>query len=95
MQRLVVITKQEKTAILGFFTFPKDTSVRNQWAHYCRRKDFIPGKGHRLWSVHFSNECFDKDPELIKQMGLKFNKILKKDAVPNIPLRMDEDEPII
>jgi hypothetical protein len=28
-------------------------------------------------------------------MGLKFNKLLKKGAVPNIPLPVDEDEPII
>jgi hypothetical protein len=80
--------------VCSFYTFPKDTNVRKQWVHYCRRKDFIPGKGHRLCSVHFSNECFEKRPELIKQMGLKFNKQLKTGAVPNIPLLMDDDEPI-
>ena len=75
MKRLGVITKQEKKpSDISFFTFPKDTSVRKQWAHYCRRKDFIPGKGHRVCSVHLTNECFDKDPELKKGMGLKFNK---------------------
>lgn len=70
------------------FHFPKDSKLRKHWIYYCRRKDFTPGDGHRLCSVHFSNKCYDQDPEMLRTLGLEysFRKRLKPDAVPDIPL---------
>nr|XP_022316756.1 THAP domain-containing protein 11-like [Crassostrea virginica] len=85
--------KAEKGSGISFFTFPKDVNLRKQWAHYCRRKEFIPTSGHRLCSVHFSSNCFMHDPQLLDQIGLQetFKKRLKPNSVPDIPL-LTEDE---
>ena len=85
--------KAEKGSGISFFTFPKDDNLRKQWAHYCRRKEFIPTSGHRLCSMHFSSNCFMQDPQFLAQIGLQetFKKRLKPNSVPDIPL-LTEDE---
>lgn len=86
--------KAGKGSGLSFFHFPKDSNLRKQWIYYCRRKDFTPGDGHRLCSVHFSNKCYDQDPEMLSTLGLEysFRKRLKPDAVPDIPLLLEEEQ---
>nr|XP_034334865.1 uncharacterized protein LOC117692019 [Crassostrea gigas] len=86
--------KAGKGSGLSFFHFPKDSNLRKQWIYYCRRKDFTPGDGHRLCSVHFSNKCYDQDPEMLSTLGLEysFRKRLKPDAVPDIPLLFEEEQ---
>lgn len=65
--------KAGKGSGLSFFHFPKDSNLRKQWIYYCRRKDFTPGDGHRLCSVHFSNKCYDQDPEMLSTLGLEYS----------------------
>lgn len=47
---------------LNFNHFLKDSNMRD-WIYYCIRMDFTPGDGHRMWSVRFTNKCYDQDPE--------------------------------
>ncbi|VDI28811.1 Hypothetical predicted protein [Mytilus galloprovincialis] len=38
------------------------------WTHYCKRWDFLPSASHRLCSAHFTNSCYDRDPEVVKNL---------------------------
>lgn len=64
--------------------------MRKQWIYYFRRKDFTPGDGHRLCSVHFSNKCYDQDPEYPRPR-VQIQKSLKPDAVSDKPILLEEE----
>lgn len=78
---------------MSFFSFPKDAARRKTWIVYCRW-GVEPTKSSRLCSEHFSIVQFDRDLERLKENGYEGAKIrLRKDAVPDIPLRVcDQDE---
>lgn len=78
---------------ISFFTFPKDIHLKKAWTHYCRRWDFVPKSGHRLCSVHFSNNCYAMDPDTFANLGMaaSFKRRLKPGAIPDVPLLPDND----
>lgn len=84
---------QKKGCGLSFFSFPKDAARRKTWIVYSRW-GVEPTKSSRLCSEHFSIVQFDRDLERLKENGYEGAKIrLRKDAVPDIPLRVcDQDE---
>jgi hypothetical protein len=58
---------------LSFFSFPKDGQLRKAWIHYCRRWNFDPTSGHRLCSIHFTRDCFERDPLRMMELGTLSN----------------------
>jgi hypothetical protein len=71
--------------------FPKDPDLLQQWIRANPRKDFIPTKNARLYSMHFQSSDFievSQDSNITrrklqpdKPLALRY---LKKDAVPSI-----------
>ena len=47
-------SKQEKH--LSFYMIPKDKILQTKWLNAIKRKDFTPGKHHRMCSLHFRME---------------------------------------
>ena len=60
VQRLGATTEEPK-AMDWVFSFPRDGQLRKAWIHYCRRWNFDPTSGHRLFSTHFTRDCFEND----------------------------------
>ena len=46
-------SKQEKH--LSFYMIPKDKILETKWLNAIKRKDFTPGKHHRVCSLHFKD----------------------------------------
>ncbi|XP_052088988.1 THAP domain-containing protein 1-like [Mytilus californianus] len=80
--------RHKKDSLISFFRFPSNPQTRKAWTHYCKRWDFLPSTGHRLCSAHFTNACYDRDPEVLKNLeGCPTMKPkLRPNAVPDIPL---------
>ena len=72
----------------SFFTFPHketDKARRNVWIAKVKRvSSWEPKKTTVLCSDHFTRDCFQVDPELVKRLGLKRNARLNNDAVPTL-----------
>lgn len=66
------------------FNFPKNAERRKQWTQRVNIHNFHPDKHHSpvLCEDHFTRDCFSKNPEICKQLGIKL--FLKDDAVPTI-----------
>ncbi|XP_045499429.1 THAP domain-containing protein 2-like [Colias croceus] len=45
---------------ITFHTFPKETSTLNRWIRATGRKNWLPGKSHRICSIHFESRYFRK-----------------------------------
>lgn len=76
---------------MSFFSFPKDSVRRKTWTIYCRRDKFVPENHSRLCSKHFSKDQVERDPNVLERLGYANARIrLKKDAVPDVPLRLQE-----
>lgn len=74
---------------MSFFSFPKDSVRRKTWTIYCRRDKFVPENHSRLCSKHFSKDQVERDPNVLERLGYANARIrLKKDAVPDVPLRL-------
>ncbi|XP_060085556.1 THAP domain-containing protein 5-like [Ylistrum balloti] len=70
---------------VSLFAFPKDDKLRNAWTVKLKRQDFVPTKHSRLCQIHFSPECFSKDPRISESIGYEPKCLrLKTDAVPTI-----------
>ncbi|XP_052084262.1 uncharacterized protein LOC127721543 isoform X2 [Mytilus californianus] len=79
--------RHSKSSEISFFRFPIDQQTKKAWTHYCKRMDFQPNPNHRLCSAHFSIACYERDPNMIRNLGCPPMKSkLKPDAVPDIPL---------
>ncbi|XP_060782071.1 zinc finger protein 43-like isoform X2 [Neoarius graeffei] len=79
----------EKCPGVSFFAFPKDPKLRKVWAHYCRRKNFVPTVSHKLCSDHFTEDSFNINPQVLSDINCqaKFKRLLKDGAVPNVPIQ--------
>ena len=90
MQPTIVQTTV-KTKRIAFFKFPDDNpELKKTWIDNLRLENFVHKKSKRLCKQHVKNECFEKDPDLLKELGLKFKLLLKPDAVPT---KFDRGEP--
>ena len=69
---------------IHLFPSEKDLARRRQWISFVRRHmpDFVPGKCPYLCSAHFTEDCFDLNRAIARQLGKIIR--LKKDAVPTI-----------
>ena len=56
-----------------FFKFPDDNpELKKTWIDNLRLENFVYKKSKRLCEQRFKNECFEKDHDLLKELGLKF-----------------------
>ena len=46
-------TKKNKN--LSFYMIPRNGPLRTRWLNAIKRKDFVPGKEHRIYSLHFKS----------------------------------------
>lgn len=67
-----------------------------RWTIYCRRYKFVPENYSRLCSKHFSTDQLERDPNVLERPGYANARIkLKGDAVPDVPLRVQEAAPLV
>ena len=66
-------TTRNRKADISFHRFPKDKVRANDWLVRIGREGFEPSVQARICSIHFSEDCFDRNSE---------RGILKKDAAP-------------
>ena len=89
-------SRQKKGGGISLHRFPKDPARRTTWEHYCKRKGFVAANHHMLCSKHFSLEMYEYHPDKMPVLGLGHNfhqrLSLKMDAVPDIPLRINESD---
>ncbi|XP_052101633.1 uncharacterized protein LOC127735492 [Mytilus californianus] len=79
--------RHKKDGLISFFRFPSNPQTRKAWTHYCKRWGFLPSTSHRFCSAHFTNACYDRDPEVMKNLeGCPTMKPkLLPNAIPDIP----------
>ena len=76
-------------------SFPKLTSVRNDWVERINRAGFVPTHTSRLCSKHFSSECYLPEEENVDDRGRKRKKPhLKERAVPTLHLRPPKQQQV-
>ena len=74
---------------VSLYHFPKDLARRRLWTRQVkitRDKWTGPTEHSTLCSAHFSDECFEKQPTLMKEFGLKQRQkyVLKESAIPTL-----------
>eukprot|EP00794_Sanderia_malayensis_P007394 gene7394-8214_t len=83
--------RQFKGSGIHFFSFPSDPEQKRIWVDKINRKDYEPTVHSRVCSLHFEDNCFEKDPAVLKSIDWKLNRPkIKQFAVPSIRLK-DED----
>lgn len=76
---------------MSFFSFPQDSARRKRWTLYCRRDKFVPENHSSLCSKHFYADQLERDPNVLERLEYANASIrLKRDAVPDVPLRVQE-----
>ena len=66
---------------ISVFRFPKDMKLRSKWIQQVKRTRSGPSYHSVLYSLHFTNDCFEASPSCY---GIKKKAVLKKDAFPTI-----------
>lgn len=62
--------RHKKSGVLSFFfSFPINPQTKKERTHYCKRLDFLQSTNHRLCSAHFSNACYDCEPDVMIFLG--------------------------
>ena len=76
-------------------SFPKLTSVKNDWLERINRVGFVPTHTSRLCSKHFSPEAYLPEEENVDEYGRKRKKPqLKERAVPTLYLRPPKQQQV-
>ena len=76
-------------------SFPKITSVKNEWVERINRAGFVPTDSSRVCSKHFSSECYLPEEENVDERGRKRkNPHLKERAVPTLYLRPPKQQQV-
>ncbi|KAF0301708.1 Transposable element P transposase [Amphibalanus amphitrite] len=86
---------QGKKSEISFHKFPKDKRLKSLWKQKCSRKDsYLNPDTAVVCSEHFNPEDFQNSFRAQFMPG-KFNKVLKKDAVPSLKLPANYSQPPI
>ena len=76
-------------------SFPKITSVKNDWTERINRVGFVPTNSSCVCSKHFTPECYLPDEENVDDHGRKRKKpFLKERAVPTLYLRPPKQQQV-
>ena len=75
-------SKECKDKGISLHMFPKDPTLREQWAFAMKRKGFKPTKNSSVCSVHFRPEDFEVDDK--SQIRERKRAHLKKNVIPTI-----------
>ncbi|XP_071567384.1 uncharacterized protein [Temnothorax nylanderi] len=86
-------TDHNTTKSIKYFSFPKETAVRQQWLNACQRKESdMKVDSARICSIHFEENCFSLEktnPRLINQPAKEVLR-LKKGCIPTKFLILDK-----
>ena len=79
---------------VSWFSFPKDQPRFKAWVHYCKRQDFTPSKYSKICGKHFTKSQYSRDPARLAELGYPGARaVLKDDAIPDIPVVVNDDSP--
>ena len=82
--------RQYKGSGIHFFSFPTDPVQRKIWMS--KTLHFNPTAHSRVCSVHFEDNCFEKDPAVLRSIDWKLDRPkIKADATPTIMLGINDD----
>ena len=77
-----------------WFSFPKDQPRFKAWVHYCKLQDFTPSKYSKICGKHFTKSQYSRDPARLAELGYPGARAaLKDDAIPDIPVVVNDDSP--
>ena len=77
-----------------WFSFLKDQPRFKASEHYCKRQDFIPSKYSKICGKHFTKSQYSRDPARLAELGYPGARAtLKDDAIPDIPVVVNDDSP--
>ena len=77
-----------------WFSFPKDQPRFKAWVHYCKLQDFTPLKQSKVCGKHFTKSQYSRDPARLVELGYPGARAaLKDDAIPDIPVVVNDDSP--
>nr|XP_022904587.1 uncharacterized protein LOC111416728 isoform X2 [Onthophagus taurus] len=83
--KMTHVLAQDMKKKISFFSFPKETNLKNIWIKRCDRKGTMTAKRPRICSLHFRSEDFKRDLQSELQ-NLPPKLILKKGALPSLNL---------
>ena len=80
---------------VSWFSFPKDQPRFKAWVHYCKCQDFTPSKYGKICGKHFTKSQYSRDPARLAELGYPGARAaLKDDAIPDIPVVVNDDSPV-
>ena len=89
-------SRKAKCATLSWFRYPTDIHLKRQWLERVRRANFSPTRESRVCSMHFGDDCFERDMSFLDSFVAsgeldaslasrrRRGKRLKPGAVPSI-----------
>ena len=78
----------------SWLSFPKDQSRFKAQVHYCKHQDFTPSKYSKICGKHFTKSQYSRDPARLAELGYPGARAaLKDDAIPDIPVVVNDDSP--
>lgn len=83
-------SEKQSSSGVHFHVFPcrsKSPTRFRSWVNYCKRKNFNPGNGARICSMHFKSEDYNQSDLLRQQLmpNIKVKVKLNANAVPTVP----------
>ena len=79
---------------VSWFSFPKYQPRFKAWVHYCKCQDFTPSKYGKICGKHFTKSQYSRDPARLAELGYPGARAaLKDDAIPDIPVVVNDDSP--
>ena len=74
-----------------WFSFPNDQPRFKAWVHYCKLQDFTPSKYSKICGKHYQ---YSRDPARLAELEYPGARAtLKDDAIPDIPVVVNDDSP--
>ena len=74
-----------------FHKFPKDPGLCKKWVENLRLENFLLNENKRICNEHFLPECYKRNPELMKSLGIKDDRMILKEGA--IPTEFDRGSP--